>query len=85
MYIGPRANRDISQCGDRNPPPAGKPKPVPAASFSFLFLLIFLFREMSAHLTKEKDKEEREKSGIVAAWNEVDQYLHTAGTAIQSA
>ncbi len=49
-----------------------QPKPVPAASFSFLFLLIVLVREIPEHLTKEKDKEKRERSEIVAKWYEVD-------------
>jgi hypothetical protein len=56
------AGPKISNCGSRNPPPAGKPKLVPAASFSFLFLLIVLFRGIFEHLTKEKDKEARERS-----------------------
>jgi hypothetical protein len=49
----------------------------PAASFSFLFLLIFLFREISDPLTKENDKEERERSEIVARKHEPDEYRHT--------
>jgi hypothetical protein len=54
------------------PPRQPQPKPVPAASFSFLFLLIVLVREIPEHLTKEKDKEERERPEIVAKWYEVD-------------